>query len=51
VVDITHDGAEAHIDKMAQKYLGQDKYPWAQPGDQRVIIVIQPEHVAGMMTD
>ena len=51
VVDLAHEGAEAHIDKMAKKYLGQDKYPWAQPGDQRVIIAIEPEHVSGMMTD
>src|SRR3972149_4241006 len=35
VVKVTNDGADAHIDKMAKKYLGQDKYPWAQPGDQR----------------
>ena len=51
VVKVTNDGADAHIDKLAKKYLGEDKYPWAQPGDQRVILVIEPEHVTGMMTD
>ena len=51
VVDITHDGADEHIDKLAKKYLGQDKYPYHQPGDQRVILVIEPEHVGSIMTD
>ena len=51
VVEITHEGAEEHIDKLAKKYLGQDTYPYRQPGDQRVILVIEPEHVGSMMTD
>ena len=51
VVEVTNEGAEAHIDKMAKKYLGQDKYPWAQPGDVRLLMVIEPEHIFGMMTD
>src|SRR5712692_4426931 len=33
VVTITTDGAEAHIDRMAQKYLGQETYPFRQPGE------------------
>ena len=51
VVEVTNEGAADHIDKLAKKYLGQDKYPWAQPGDVRVRFVIQPEHISGMMTD
>ena len=51
VVEITHEGADEHIDKLAKKYLGQDTYPYRQPGDQRVILVIEPEHVGSMMTD
>ncbi|MCH8346147.1 MAG: PPOX class F420-dependent oxidoreductase [Chloroflexi bacterium] len=51
VVEITHEGAEEHIDKLAKKYLGQDTYPYRQPGDKRVILVIEPEHVGSMMTD
>ena len=51
VVEITHEGAEEHIDKLAKKYLGQDTYPYRQPGDQRVILVIEPEHVGSMMAD
>jgi PPOX class probable F420-dependent enzyme len=41
VREITEDGADAHIDAMAKKYLGQDKYPYRQPGEQRVIYKIE----------
>lgn len=37
VKEITQDGADAHIDAMTKKYLGQDKYPYRQPGEQRVL--------------
>lgn len=42
VEEITNEGASAHIDKMAKKYLGQDKYPYAQPGEKRVLYKIKP---------
>jgi len=45
VVEITEQGAAAHIDKMAKKYLGQDKYPFAAPGEVRVIFKITPDKV------
>ena len=51
VVEITHEGAEDHIHKMAKKYLGQDRYPYLQPEEQRVIMVIEPEQVGSMMVD
>ena len=41
----TEDGADAHIDKMAKKYLGKDTYPFRQPGEVRVIYKITPEQV------
>lgn len=34
--------AEAHIDKLAKKYLGKDTYPWRSPSEKRVILVIKP---------
>lgn len=37
IVDITEQGADAHIDSLAKKYLGKDKYPWRQPTEVRVI--------------
>ena len=43
VAEITEDGADQHIDKMAKKYLGQDKYPFRQPGEVRVLYKIVPE--------
>jgi PPOX class probable F420-dependent enzyme len=45
VTDITEQGADAHIDKMAKKYLEKDKYPFGQPGEVRVIFKITPESV------
>lgn len=45
VAERTHEGANEHIDSLAKKYLGQDTYPYRQPGEQRVIIRIEPEHV------
>ncbi len=42
----THEGAEEHIDEMARKYLGQERYPYRQPGEQRLIIRIDPEKVS-----
>jgi PPOX class probable F420-dependent enzyme len=43
VVNITEDGGDAHIDKLAQKYLGVDSYPYRQPGEVRVLYRIRPE--------
>jgi PPOX class probable F420-dependent enzyme len=48
VVENTTKGADAHADAMAKKYLGKDKYPFAQPGEVRVIYKIEPEHVSLM---
>jgi len=43
VVDMTEKGADEHIDKMAKKYIGQDRYPNRAPGEVRVICRIEPE--------
>jgi PPOX class probable F420-dependent enzyme len=48
VTEITEQGAAAHIDKMAKKYLGVDKYPYSQSGEVRVMYKIQPEHATMM---
>jgi PPOX class probable F420-dependent enzyme len=45
VVARQHEGADAHIDKLAQKYLGQERYPFRQQNEQRVILRIRPDHV------
>jgi PPOX class probable F420-dependent enzyme len=49
VVDIVEgDEAERHIDRLAQKYLGQETYPFRAPGERRVKLVIDPERVHEM---
>jgi PPOX class probable F420-dependent enzyme len=45
VVEQTTKGADAHIDKLAKKYMGLDKYPLRAPGEKRVILKIKPEQV------
>jgi PPOX class probable F420-dependent enzyme len=48
VEEITEAGADAHIDSLAKKYLGQDRYPYRQPGEVRVTYRIRPERVSSM---
>lgn len=48
VTRITEEGAEDHIDKMAQKYLDKPKYPYRGPGEVRVLYYIEPVKVATM---
>ncbi|HLG17376.1 MAG TPA: PPOX class F420-dependent oxidoreductase [Blastocatellia bacterium] len=48
VAEITEEGARDHIDKMAKKYLGQDKYPFAQAGEVRVLFKVEPERFSSM---
>jgi PPOX class probable F420-dependent enzyme len=43
--EVTTEGANESIDKLAKKYLGQDSYPWHKPEEQRLIVRIRPEHV------
>lgn len=45
VAERTHDGADEHINQLAKKYLDKDEYPFRQPGEQRVLIRIEPERV------
>ena len=49
VAERTLDGADRHIDAMAKKYLGKDKYPFSQPGEVRVLFKIEPEHTTSTM--
>lgn len=45
VAERSHAGADEHIDALAKKYMGVDEYPLRQPGEQRVILRVAPEHV------
>lgn len=48
VSKITNEGADAHIDKMAKKYMGVDSYPFRTPDEVRVMYYIEPERIAAM---
>jgi PPOX class probable F420-dependent enzyme len=45
---VAEQNANAHIDSLAKKYLGKDKYPWARPDEVRVIYEIEPTSASGM---
>lgn len=42
---LTENGADAQIDKLAKKYIGKDEYPWRKPTETRVKVLIEPEKV------
>ncbi len=45
VESYTGDRAEADIDALGEKYLGERPYPWRRPGQQRITFLIEPTHV------
>lgn len=48
VVKIEEDPQKKFIDSLAKKYMGVDHYPYNQPGEERVVLYIQPEHTTSM---
>jgi len=48
VVEITENGADDHINKLSQKYLGKPIYPFSKPGEVRVIYKVEPQKVSSM---
>jgi PPOX class probable F420-dependent enzyme len=44
-VELTEEGADGQIDKLAKKYIGQDEYPWRNRAETRVKVLIEPEKV------
>ena len=49
--ELSEEGAVDHIDKLAKKYIGADKYPYLQPGERRIIVKVTPEKVDGFGID
>jgi PPOX class probable F420-dependent enzyme len=45
VIEQTTNGADDHIDKLAKRYLGVDKYPFRSPAEKRIILKVAPEKV------
>lgn len=43
--ELSHEGADAHIDKLAKKYLDADTYPFRKEGEVRVIVRIRPDRI------
>jgi len=43
--ELTHDGADAQIDKLAKKYIDKDVYPWHNPDEPRVKVRIVPDRI------
>ncbi len=48
VVEITQNGADDHINKLSQKYLGKPEYPWRKPGEARVVYNIEPQKISSL---
>ena len=48
VAKATEQGADAHIDSLAKKYMGKDSYPFRSPTEVRVIYEIEPTSVSVM---
>jgi PPOX class probable F420-dependent enzyme len=44
--ELTDEGADAQIDKLAKKYLDADEYPFRNPEEQRVSVRILPQRVS-----
>ena len=45
VKEIVEHNADAHINRLAKRYLGLDSYPFRNPGEKRIILKIIPERV------
>ncbi|MGQ0606545.1 MAG: PPOX class F420-dependent oxidoreductase [Candidatus Nitrosotenuis sp.] len=45
VIQQTSDGADEHIDRLAKRYLGVDKYPFRSLDEKRIILKIKPEKI------
>ena len=43
--ELTHEDADAQIDRLAKKYIDKDVYPWHKPEEQRVKVRISPERI------
>jgi len=44
---VTEAGADQHIDKLAKRFLGVDKYPWRQPGEKRLLVRTTVDRIGG----
>lgn len=45
---VTAEGAEQHIDRLAKRFLGMDRYPWRKPGENRLIVRTRVDRIGGI---
>ncbi len=45
VIEMTKDGADAHIDALSRRYIDEDPYPFRRPGEERLLVRIEPVRV------
>ena len=45
VESVSDEGTMAHMDRLAARYLSVKKYPWAIPGEHRLLFRIRPRTV------
>src|SRR5437870_1610488 len=48
VVEVTEKGADDHIDSLAKKYTGQERYAHRRPGEVRITVKVLPEKIQSM---
>ena len=44
---VSEAGADAHIDKLAKRFLGADKYPFRRPGEKRLVVRVKVDRIGG----
>lgn len=44
---VTEAGADEHIDKLAKRFLGADKYPFRRPGETRLVVRVKVDRIGG----
>ena len=44
---VTEAGADEHIDKLAKRFLGVDKYPFRRPGEKRLVVRVKVDRIGG----
>jgi len=44
---VTEAGADDHIDKLAKRFLGADKYPFRRPGEKRLVVRVKVDRIGG----
>ena len=44
---VSEAGADPHIDKLAKRFLGADKYPFRRPGEKRLMVRVKPDRIGG----